>query len=224
MPTLKLYYNTSNSIPSSSDPIHYRSFTVDFVDDRSVEEIKDSTLLLNKSIAEDIYGIRRKLQTFLRTDDIKNNIDFLTSFYNAPYKWALVGDSGYYYNLGTIASPIAVPVIPDSKEPDISVPGILREGIKLKTAQIFQRPAAPVAADWGAVDTGADSSISWTLTDSLKINIYRSSSSGGAYSYRMSDTASPYIDSNGAGLYYKITKVTIGGESELSNEEQSGGA
>lgn len=222
--TIKLYFNTSNSIPVSTDPVHYRSFTIDMANDREFEQIKEQDTLLDKSLSEDIIGIRRKLQFFLRTQDVKENIDFLTSFFNAPYKWALIADTGYYFNVGTPATPIAVPVVSNDKSSEISVPAIVSKGIQLITKNVYPRPSAPVAADWGAADAGLDSSITWTLTDALKINIYRSASSGGTYTFRATDTASPYSDANGAGLYYKITRVTIGGESELSNEEQSAGA
>lgn len=218
MATLKLYYNITNSIPASTDPVHYRSFTIDFADDREIEEVKERTALIDRSIAEDILGIRRKLAFHLRTSDVKANIDFLVSFFNAPYKWVLIPDAGYYFNLGTVASPVAVPVVSDMKNIQVSVPGISKDGIRLMTSGIYPRPTAPVISS--SAVTPSDIEVSFT-TASLKYRLFRAASTGGTFQNVATSTSVLALDQGLASAityYYKGSVVTIGGESELSAE------
>jgi len=218
MPSLHLRYNISNSLPSQTDALHSRVFTVDFVDDRQIEEVKERTTLLNRTMAEDVLGIRRKLMVYLRTSDVKNNIDFLTSFFNAPYKWALVPDSGYYFNIGTIAAPVAVPVVSDMRDLQVSVPGLSRDGLRLITAAIYTRPSAPVISS--SAVTSSDIEVSFT-TDSLKYRLFRAATSGGTLVNVATSTSLLALDGGLASVtayYYKGSVVTIGGESELSAE------
>ncbi|NUN71390.1 MAG: fibronectin type III domain-containing protein [Bacteroidetes bacterium] len=218
MPTLHLRYNITNVLPAQTDVLHSRVFTVDFVDDRQIEEIKERDLLLNRKFAEDVLGIRRKLMVFLRTADVKNNIDFLTSFFNAPYKWALVPEEGYYFNLGTIAVPVAVPVVSDMRDLQISVPGLIKDGLRLVTAAIYPRPTAPVISS--SAVTSSQIEVSFT-TSSLKYRLFRAASSGGTLTNVATSTVILALDgglASGTPYYYKGSVVTIGGESELSPE------
>lgn len=216
--TIKLYYNISNAIPASTDPVHFRSFTIDMANDREFEQIKEQDTLIDRVISEDLIGIRRKLHFFLRTHDVKGNIDFLTSFFNAPYKWALISDTGYYFNVGTVASPVAVPVISNEKSIEISVSSIVNNGILLFTKNVYARPASPVISELGV--TSSEIEVIFTTT-SLRYNLYRSPASGGTYALATYSFGNQLLDvglNNGTTYYYKGTVVTIGGESELSAE------
>ncbi len=218
MPTLHLRYNITNSLPSQADALHSRLFTVDFVDDRQIEEVKERDTLLNRTFAEDVLGIRRKLMVFLRTTAVKDNIDFLTSFFNAPYKWALVPESGYYFNLGTNAAPVAVPVVSDMRDLQISVPGLTKDGLRLVTAAIYSRPSAPVISS--SAVTSSEIEVSFT-TESLKYRLFRAVSSGGTLTNVATSATLLALDgglASGTPYYYKGSVVTIGGESELSAE------
>ena len=218
MPTVKLYYNTINAVPASTDPTHYRIFNVDFVDDREIEELKNKTILIDESVVWDVVGIRRKLIFFLRTIDIKNNIDFLNSYFNAAYIWAVVPDAGYFFNIGTPASPVPVPVYSSSKAINVSVPGLNKGGVELITADVYPRPTAPTLSS--GVVTASSVTVVFSGV-SLKQNIYRAGSPGGVLSYVNSDTDNYVLDSGlnpSTTYYYKGTVVTIGGESELSTE------
>ncbi len=220
MATLRLFYNTVNSIPVSTDPVHYRSLTVDFADDREVKIVREPTTLLNRTVVNDIFGLRRKLRAFLRTTDSKANVDFLTSFLNAPYKWALLPDAGCYFNLGTVASPVAVPVVFEDDNAEISVPGILKDGLQLITSDIYQRPAALTTSDF-SLSGGADTITVTCTAMKLKMKVFVAPTSGGTLAYKGESSASPFLVSEtGGGVtrYVKITVVTIGGESELSAE------
>lgn len=215
MPTLQLFYNISNTIPATTDPLHYRSYAVDYVDDRKIKEIKVQTKLLNQSVVEDIIGIQRKLTTFLRTSDIKSNIDFLTSFFNSPYKWALVGDVGYYFNAGTLASPVAVPVVSDKSDLQLSVSELSKTGILLITSNVYGRPSAPTAGEIDAIDNGTNTNITCTKTK-LKMRVYKSDTSGGTYVYIGESTSNTLNHVVTGSKYYKVSAITIGSESELS--------
>ena len=220
MPTIRLQYNTTNSAPSSTDPLHSRDIVVDLVNDRTVIEEKEQTVLLNRSISEDILGIRRILHFYLRTTDIPSNIDFLTSFLNAPYKWVLTLDANYYFNLGTVASPVAVPVVTERDEQEISVNLIIEEGIRLVSANIYPRPTAPVSGEFALTNpTGTTVRVTGTM-NGLKMVVYRSATSGGTLTKRGNSTSLVYDDAaSSATWYYKVTSVSIGGESELSPEK-----
>ncbi|KAB2967508.1 hypothetical protein [Zoogloea sp.] len=216
MATLWLYYSATNAAPLSTDPIHYRQFTVDYVNDREVEEVRIQHKMVDESIEMDLLGIRRKLHFHLRVPDIKANVEFLTSFLNAPFKWALVPDAGYYFNLGTIASPIPVPVVLDGEALKIDVPGLLESGIKLKSSEIYQRPSPPTISELGKTDD----SVEVTFTGlGLVQKLYRSLTSGGTYVFAESDTDNVILHGGlnpSTAYYFKGTVVSIGGESELS--------
>ncbi|MEW6061479.1 MAG: fibronectin type III domain-containing protein [Bacteroidota bacterium] len=219
MPTLHLRFNTTNTVPASTDPLHSKSFTVDLANDREVVErsvVHDD--MLDWSIAKDIIGLQRTLQVYLRTSDIKNSIDFLTSYFIAPYRWAMIPDAGYYFNLGTIASPTVVPVEFQDGEQQMNVANIAKNGIKLITKETYARPSAPTAS------VGSPTSSSLTITcnnTKLKFKVYRSATSGGTLTFIGESTGNTYIDTGlnqSTTYYYKVTIVTIAGESEYSAE------
>ncbi|MFA6470137.1 MAG: hypothetical protein WCW35_14675 [Bacteroidota bacterium] len=214
MATLILAFNTSNSIPTAGDPLHNRSFTATHIDDLEIVEQSVDYPMLNQSKEKSVLGIYRNAKLFLRPSDIQNNLDFIYAFINSAYRWILTPDSGNYFNLGTIDSPVAVPVQMLNKEQSCNVIELITNGLQVMTKDIYQRPTAPT----GSGLVSATTVISIDTNRLLKFRVYRSNSSGGILSYMGESAGVSFTDSGGASNYYKITTIGIGGESEYSAE------
>lgn len=216
MATIILLHNTTNTIPTSSDPRGYQSFTVDLLDDRETQLVRNKVDLLNGTTSEDVLGIRRKIRFAIRPADVVSCVDFLTTFARSAYRWILTPDAGKFFNLGTVASPVAVPVVPSEEKISIDVETFVK-GVEFLTAGIYAIPSAPTGSA-----TNVTNPVVSTSATALKMRVYRSNSSGGSLSYRGESSSLSYTDSGGSGKFYKITVVGIGGESPYSEEFSPG--
>jgi hypothetical protein len=217
MASITLRWNTVDSIPAGTDPLRYKVFTVDFINDREVEAVTSKTVLLNGSISEDVLGIRRKLKFALRPSEVVANVDFLTAFLRSPFKWVLTNDAGYFFALGTLSAIITVPVVLDESKFSIDVSSFL-EGIELITRDIYTIPTPPT----GSATEVTNPVVTILTGQLLRFRVYRSDTSGGALTYRGESTGATYTDAGGNHKYYKITTIGIAGESLYSGEFYAG--
>ncbi len=216
MANLILGWSDSNSMPASTDPLHYRSFAATSLDDREIVEasVVDDAML-DWSKQKTVLGIYRKLKAHLKTADIVGNRDFFEAFCNSQYRWALVNAGGYYFNEGNYSSPSAVPVqFENADTQKFDVPNLIENGLQFVTKKIYQRSAKPT----GSAEIGGTIYIHLTSTMALKCNVF-GGPIGGPYIYLGYFVSGYFSDAIGHAAY-KLTVVGMGGESEMSDEFQ----